>query len=407
LRRLATSRPDSGRRKKIAWYTPFHGQSGIGRRVQTVAPLLSQHGYDVVVIRSEDDAVADASEPLPTPLPVLRARDLEPNRAARLRRFDAVLYSVGNNYGNHRYAVEHQGTRRGVVLLCDRVLNGFVFAAHGGVGGLLEAIEDERGEKEALRLQELHAIGQIGLFELLHEPPLWRFAVKGALAVIVHSTTHQVAIEQGQRAPVLALPLPAPTRPPRSPRRHISPGGPITLLTFGHIAVNKRCHDVVAALGGSVDLRERCTYVVAGTATDMDFEERMSESARELGVRLERRMGYLDEDDLVDLIDRADVVLCLRSPLTEGGSGTLLDALHRGKPTIVLGHGVFSELPPDVVVSVDPADIVEGVREALLGLIDDPVSLAALGDRAAEFADDHYSRQRYAGQLAAFLRDVT
>jgi glycosyltransferase involved in cell wall biosynthesis len=104
----------------------------------------------------------------------------------------------------------------------------------------------------------------------------------------------------------------------------------------------------------------------------------------------------------------ASVLVCLRDPVLEAASASLLDGMASGAAVVVYDAGHYAELPDDAVSKVDPV----GGREALvaaLELLRSPELRAGLGRRAREDAAGHTASSyadvlRAAGSRALTLR---
>jgi phosphatidylinositol alpha-1,6-mannosyltransferase len=99
----------------------------------------------------------------------------------------------------------------------------------------------------------------------------------------------------------------------------------------------------------------------------------------------------------------ADVfVLATRTRAGRGASGegfglVLLEAQVAGTPVIVPAHGGSSDAYVERVTGVAPADETTGALTGALGdILEDPVRLAWMSKRAAEWARESFSPQRYA-----------
>jgi len=106
--------------------------------------------------------------------------------------------------------------------------------------------------------------------------------------------------------------------------------------------------------------------------------------------------GPLTRSALAAEIDSADALLCLRKPVLEGASASAIEAMLSGRPTIVLDHGFYQELPDELTLKI-PADFKPcDLERQISWLLDNPEASRILGERAALWAKDTFSFQRYA-----------
>ena len=177
--------------------------------------------------------------------------------------------------------------------------------------------------------------------------------------------------------------------------------GDLVLLTVARRVPEKGHDRVLAGLASlSAGERQRTLYVVAGAGPD-SYGESLGRRAERTGVRL-RLEGRLDDDELLQAYDGADLFVMLSRPSEERFEGlglVYLEAASRGLPALACdtGGGVA-----EVVIDGEtgrllpgPAD-AEAVAGALRSLADDPGERSALGEAARARAESFDSHQRAA-----------
>lgn len=117
-----------------------------------------------------------------------------------------------------------------------------------------------------------------------------------------------------------------------------------------------------------------------------------------------RKTGRLDEKEYQGWIRTLDYVLDVRHPTCGETSGSLLEVLRAGIPSIVTATGSFNNLPSDVVIRVPPDSIVQGIRTAILLLESRPDIRNTLSERGASFARDTGSKERLERDWKRVLR---
>ena len=111
-------------------------------------------------------------------------------------------------------------------------------------------------------------------------------------------------------------------------------------------------------------------------------------------------LGYVDYEKIPEIYSISDIGV-VPSVAPEGFSLTALEHLASSNPVITTGNGGIAELINSevgiVVDSRSPADLVTGLREALLLLIDDPCLRVRMGEfaaiRAEQFSIDAYCKR--------------
>ena len=208
------------------------------------------------------------------------------------------------------------------------------------------------------------------------------------------------------------------------------------LLTFGLLSPGKGIETVIEALPALAKRAPDMLYVVAGAThpavkreVGEVYREGLAAKAEQLGVAGHLRFidSYMDDDELTDLLDAADVYVTPYPNVGQITSGTLTFAFGRGLPVVstpywhaeeLLGGGRGKGLGA-LVPFRDGAAIAsaagrllqdDGARAALRKQIKDaaaPTSWPALGARyAALFADtaEEQARSRKVTRLAVVRR---
>ena len=206
----------------------------------------------------------------------------------------------------------------------------------------------------------------------------WGEALGIVDAIVVHSSRaveqlEGVGVERDRLAlivhPVFAAPGARVSRPPRGR----------TLLFFGLIRAYKGLDTLIRALPAVACEVADVRLVVAGDPVD-DVQP-LRRLAAELGVanRIEWRLRFVHEDELVALMDEAAVVVLPYRELDS--SGVLATALGFGRPVVVSDVGSLGDIVRDFECGiVVPPDDVPALAAACARLVAD----AALLDAAYE-----------------------
>jgi hypothetical protein len=179
-------------------------------------------------------------------------------------------------------------------------------------------------------------------------------------------------------------------------------GDTLEVATVGHVNSNKRVGEVIRAIGGSARLRARCRYRVIGSVAPEE-QRRLEAEMRAHGVTEVTFTGWVDDAALRTLLADVDAICCLRHPILEGGSASVIVAMLSGRAVLVSDHGVYGELPDDVVLKCRPGDEAADVRRHLEACLDDRGAMWARGERARVYAGTVHSPVRYARDLVALI----
>lgn len=190
-------------------------------------------------------------------------------------------------------------------------------------------------------------------------------------------------------------------------RRDIPPAvardGRLTVTTVGVVNPKEGVDAVIDAIGQSAALREKVRYVVAGAADDA-CARRSKAKPGGLGVDFQL-LGRIEDDRLMQVLDEADIMCCLRRPVLEGASGSAIEAMLSGRATIIADAGFYGELPDRYVAKV-PADFSPSdLARAIEGLAADAESRLRMGVEARSWALEMFSGDAYAVMLESVVRD--
>lgn len=383
---------------RIAWFTPLSARSAIGEFSVHVTKALSAFA-EVEIWTS------DAPPHHPTDLRVI-PYSFESEELELLESRDAIVYNMGDYLPFHGQMHTVAQRYPGVVILHDRVLH------HLYAGMWLNAPEPDRETYvERMRAYYGEEGAEVARASLRGERrpvwesdeevldyPLYEEGIGRAHGVVTHSQSQARDVRAHWLGPVRALHLPCYgdvlSKVDGGPARES--GGPLRLLTVGHLNPNKQVHRVVEMLAADPELAARVHYTVVGP--DDGFKGYVSD-LRELIARHADRMsvevlGWCPEEELDRLMADADVFVNLRHPVMEGSSASLMRQLAYGRPILCFDAGFFGELPEGSVARVPTGDFA-AADAALRELVESPEQRRGLGERARALAAS-YSEDSYA-----------
>lgn len=353
---------------RIAWAGPWHERSAIAAFGSDVLSVLAGWGHRVEVFRTETGTSAELP-PLPAPGPVHPAGVLTHDLLAG--HHDAVFVNFGDNFPYHGAALSLIEPIPAIAILHDADMANFSngWRAHDPAA----------------------PAAQVSMVE---------FVAARSIAAVVHAQHYRAVVEAACLGPVVAMPL-AMTFADLCNGLPAPPGGrKFVVATIGHVNPNKRADQVIRAMGASPRLRERARYILIGPIEEWQLES-LTALARRVGAPMPEFTGWVPDRTLRELLTGVDAICCLRDPLTEGGSASLILALRSGRPTVVSDQGTYAEVPDDVVLKCPPGREAAHVVHHLETLMDWPERALALGERARRFAEATYAPEPYAHGLLA------
>ena len=141
-------------------------------------------------------------------------------------------------------------------------------------------------------------------------------------------------------------------------------------LTIGHVNTNKRVKSVIQCLADHPDLARRIYYRICGQI-EPSYRGELDALIRRLGLSGTVHLsGHASDIDVRSCFHWADLCVNLRFPAMEGASASLAEMMLYGKAGIVTDTGVYSEIPEDCVLKVNPGNEAEDLARALRQLVD-------------------------------------
>jgi glycosyltransferase involved in cell wall biosynthesis len=336
-------------------------------------------------------ALCSAIQSFATIEPVTSAAGFDP------KRFDKILYQIGNN-GDHAFVYELALRYPGAVvlheanlhhLLCDLTIRRDDWDAYvrevefdGGAGALayaqrvrrLEVGPDYDGVPMLKRL--LHHTSTLIVHSRFVEAKAREAGYQGRVAVIPHGAWTAPADRTGYRAKLGA-------------------GDDPVIGSFGHLKPYKRLAESLRAFRHVLQKHPRAKMILGGEPhPSLPLESMVDALGLTASVRL---LGRLSDDDFTGYIAASDIVLNLRYPTVGETSGSLQRAFGLARAALVSDVGAFAEYPDEICLKV-PAGAGEEqlIAEYLKLLIARPDLREAMGERARNWAERECSWHRVA-----------
>ncbi len=383
---------------RIGWATPWNERSSIATRASEVATELARRGHLVTVLRIEAEGARDLP-PIPAPGYVMHIDDMCDNTLRR--EFDVIVGQIGNYYDFHGALIPRFDGLDIVGIFHDVLLAGLLTGwarHHGGEVELRRIVRQTYGAGSLADDEPLW----IDSGSLAQRRPMLEWFSKRTVAAVAHAEHYAERLRRTCPGPVAVLPLsfvaPHLPPPPATP-------GVENIAVIGHANANKCIDKLIMAIGASPILRDRCRLSVIG-----QFEEeercRLSDIATIVRAHPLVFTGWVDDDKLYDSLRNIHVMSCLRNPVLEGASGSLMLALASGRPTLVTDHGCYAEVPPGMVLPCRPGHEALDAMRYLEWLSGARQEAAAMAARAQEWVIRRHSPAAYVDGLLPLLERV-
>ncbi len=361
---------------RIAWAGPWNRQSAIATFGSQVVRRLTELGHAVEVFRTE--VGEPASWPaLPAPGPVHPSMHWTADLLNGA--FDAVLVNFGDYLPYHGAALPLITRVPCISIIHDK-----------SQGWLTNPDIVSELTRSSPHVPILATQDSLSLITSL------------SVGAIVHAAHYRPMVERGCKGPVATIPL-CFDFPELAPPR-VAPGR-LVVVTVGWLNQNKRADQVIRAIAASPRLRTSVRYVIAGKASP-EARDELSALAARVGIEPPDILGEISEDMLGIVLAGADVISCLRYPVSEGASASLIVGLLSGRPTLVSDIGCYAEVPDGLVLKCPPGAEAAHVAHYFETIMDDRDAALAMGRRARDHARVTHSAEAYVAALITFLEKV-
>jgi len=371
------------RRPRLAYVSPLPDErSGIADYSAELLPELARH-YDIEAIVNQ----SEVRDPWVRANIVVRSADWFDQNAGL---YDRVLYHFGNSTF-HAHMFEMLAEHPGVVVLHDFFLSG-VLAQMEWTGRAPQAW--------SRALFDSHGYRAIGERFAAPDPtnivlkyPANLSVLQQADGVIVHSEFSRALADgwygAGYAEDWTVIPhLRALPATPSRERSKMSLGfreDALLVCSFGVMGPTKLNHRLLAAwLASPLADDQRCHLVFVGEkdtgSYGRTFEDQVARSHARGRVHV---TGFAPPEQYRRYLSAADMAVQLRAHSRGETSGTVLDCMGYGLPTIVNVVGAAAELPEDCVARLPAEFTDQALQELLEHLMLDRTTASTMGKRAA------------------------
>lgn len=395
--------PGPSRRPRMAFVSPLPAErTGIADYSAELLPELARY-YDIDVVAPQS-SVADVWVRANCTL-----RSVEWFRA-HASRYDRVLYQFGNS-PFHSHMFQLLADIPGVVVLHDFYLGSVLWHDEAQAG---------RGPVWTQALLDAHGYGAVR--ERFSQPehdikekyPCSLGVLQQALGVIIHSEASRALIRQwfGARFADKVAVIPhlraiAGTQDAAAARQHCRrtlgvADDAYLVCSFGMLGHTKLNHRLLTAwLASPLAQDPRCHLVFVGENHGGDYGAALLASmvACSAGARI-RITGWASAETFRSYLRAADLAVQLRTGSRGETSGTVLDCMAQGVPTIVNANGSLAELARDTVCMLPDTFTDAELVDALARLRSDRALGSGLGNAALQRIASHHSPAQCAQHYA-------
>lgn len=372
---------------RIGWATPYNVRSAIGKFSQIVCEELQARGHAVEIIRIEAGDER-ALEQIACDIKVVDAAN------CAVDGYDVLIVNFGNHAPYHAQAVALMAQRAPLAIFHDMEMRDFEWGLTDRHGLHLPRLAGVEPETAGDQLSDM--------VDPAARPLLATLAAMSCGAVI-HGPHYRETVAAYCPGPVEVIPLCYPDTGEARTAARPRPGRRVTI--FGVINEYKQPGRVLEALAllrtrlGPVELH------LAGAAEDR-HRIALTNQAKALDLVPPIFHGYVSDEELQTIIEESHAICCLRYPVTEGGSASLVTALFRARPLIIADIASYSMVPDDLAYKVSYGDDPHDLSEALMAIFADQDAAEERAARARDWASDRFSAHSYVDRLEPLLGSI-
>jgi glycosyltransferase involved in cell wall biosynthesis len=372
---------------RILWVTPFNTRSAIGTYSREVCEELVSRGHDIRIMRVESGAEAHWP-PISTTIPILGPDDAIPTDV------DLVIVNYGNHAPYHAGTLRIAAERPAIAVFHDAEMRHFEWGMRDRHQILIPTVMGEDV------LQKMVA-EKIDMVDPDARPLLTTLSAM-ASGAIVHGPHYHPTVAAACPGPVEVLPL---CFPPIETTQAKHEDTTRRIVIFGVISPYKQPDRLLRAVSELQAEFPAIEVHLAGTI-EAHYRSELTELAAKLGIAEPVFHGYLSDQDLSAVLARSDAICCLRYPVTEGGSASLITAMYQGRPLIVSNIASYSMVPDSLVHKISYGDDVGDLVAALRGIFLDPARANQMALQGRDWAGVTYSSATYVDRLENFIARV-
>lgn len=396
---------DVAYRPKLAYFSPVPpAQSGIADYSAELLPELAAH-YDIEIIV---DHAETSDHWIAANFPI-RSMDWFSQHA---KRFERILYNFGNSMF-HEYMLNAMEKFPGIVVLHDFY--------HSGLISHLEMTGTRRGIWDAALFQAhgysalVNKIRAADLNQIIWDYPCNQFVLDRAHGIIVHSGYSKDLARKwygAQAADEWRLIQHLRVLPQKISRQQarLSLGledKDFLICSFGILGPTKLNHILLQAwLESECASDARCHLVFVGRNDAGKYGADLLETiANSIASERIKITGFADANLFRTYLQAADAAVQLRGLSRGETSGTVLDCLAYGLPTIINQNGSMAELPDEPLIKLDEQPDVSQLCNYIETLWSQPTTRLEYATKARAYIAAKHAPNQIAQEYRAAIED--
>lgn len=369
---------------RLLWATPFNVKSAIGTFSREVCQELKRRGVDIQIIRIESGPEAKLPS-ISSDIEVLPPDALVPDG------IDLTVINYGNHAPYHAGALRLAATAPSLAIFHDAEMRHFASGIFDRHEVSLPLLPGKMLQSETLDMVPPEA-----------RPPLQSLSAM-ACGAVVHGPHYFPTVAETCPGPVAVIPLCFPDI--CASDLGLRRSGPPRVTMFGVINKYKQPDRLIHAVAllkmdcGDIEIN------FVGAVED-GYRTALLEMARDLSIVAPKFHGEVSDHALSELLTQSDVICCLRYPVTEGGSASLITALYHGRPLIVSNVASYAIVPDSLISKISYDEDAISLSQALRTLIAEPDVANDRAMAARTWARENFSADTYVDRLQALIEQA-
>lgn len=380
-RMLVPTSAVTAKRPRLAFISPLPPEkTGIAAYSAMLLPELARY-YEIEVVTDQrvvDDAWIRAN------FPIRSVAWFKEN----YQRYERCLYQVGNS-AFHQHMFELLQAFPGVITLHDFYLinvKGHMDVMGHKANVLAQSLYASHG------YPALHLLGNADYTSVMKAYPANKRVLDCTRGVVVHSQFSKELAQQwyGEDYPRQWVCIPHLRAVNHhhgrlAARRQLGMSEQdIIICSFGMLSPSKLNQRLLRAwLGHPLSSNPHCKLIFVGELIGITYAPAIQQMIRSSHAKAQIHItGFARQEDYANWLMAADVAVQLRSDTRGETSGTILDCLANGLPTIINAHGAAAEIPDGVVLKLADTFSDDELAAALVQILTDDVlrySMSAAG----------------------------
>ncbi|HBV97876.1 MAG: hypothetical protein JL50_07695 [Peptococcaceae bacterium BICA1-7] len=328
-----------------------------------------------------------------------------------LKKYDAIVYNMGNNVGFHRGMYEIFLEYPGIVILHDYVLHHFIVGywinKKAGLEGYFSELRNQYGpDLEESARKALRRKTPLWETDEVIKYPLNKNLLKRATGVIVHSEYVKMLVKDNVHDRVVKINSPVYPVPCASLNKKGDdlglPEDKVILAHMGFLNPAKRMDTVMAVIAGEESLKKNIFLLIIGGSSNINY--RLEEYAKSLGISENVSfLGYLPLEEAYAYLNCSHICLSLRYPTMGETSSSLIRIMSIGKPAVVTKAGWYDELPDNCVIKISPDNEAGDLKYLLTCLLSEKDAYKEIGLSAQKYIYSNFSTEEFVDGLLKFV----